>query len=93
MFPGFLLNLDWTPNYVLDAGANIGLASRIFAMLWPHAMIISLEPDADNFAMLELNAAMASNIRPNNVLFSLLLLDYDWLKDLYIDTLRGAAMI
>lgn len=61
------MNLDWDPRLVLDAGANVGLASRLFAALWPRARIISLEPDRANFAMLELNAAMAPSVEPQNV--------------------------
>lgn len=51
----------------MDAGANVGLAARLFAALWPNATIVSLEPDRSNFAVLELNAALAQNILPQNV--------------------------
>lgn len=67
---GFLVQPKWSPRYVLDAGANVGLSSRIFAALWPHATVVSLEPGINNFAMLQLNAAMAPNIHPRQVLLS-----------------------
>ena len=40
---------------VLDAGANVGMASLWFALKFPSARIISLEPEADNFRLLKLN--------------------------------------
>lgn len=45
----------------------MGLVSRIFAALWPQARIIALEPGPDNFAMLQLNAQLAPNIRRRQV--------------------------
>lgn len=41
----------------LDCGANIGLASVWFATQFPSARIIAIEPDAENFKQLSLNAA------------------------------------
>lgn len=64
---GFLENIAFEPQLVLDAGANVGLAAMLFAAMWPRAQIISLEPDKNNFAMLQLNAAMAPTVRPVNV--------------------------
>ena len=40
---------------VLDAGANVGMASVWFALKFPSARIISLEPEAANFNLLKLN--------------------------------------
>jgi FkbM family methyltransferase len=42
---------------IVDAGANIGLAALWFARAFPHATILCVEPDADNFALLERNTA------------------------------------
>ena len=68
---GFLYDLDWSPEHVLDAGANIGLASRVAAALWPAALIVALEPDPANFALLQQNTAAYPNIHleqvPNSV--------------------------
>jgi FkbM family methyltransferase len=44
------------PDVILDAGANIGLASRYFASAYPTARIVCVEPDAQNFRLLQLNA-------------------------------------
>ena len=51
---------------IIDAGANIGMASVYFANKFPTARIIALEPDASNFAMLEKNVRPYPQIRPIN---------------------------
>jgi FkbM family methyltransferase len=43
---------------IIDAGGNIGLAAFWFAKNFPEAVIISVEPDADNFALLKRNVAV-----------------------------------
>lgn len=52
-----------SPKTIVDAGANIGLASILFASRYPNASIIAVEPDADNFAVLSRNTASYSNVR------------------------------
>jgi FkbM family methyltransferase len=42
---------------VVDAGANIGLASLWFANQYPKAKIVCIEPDPDNFRILKENLA------------------------------------
>lgn len=42
---------------IVDAGANIGTSSVWFAMAFPNARIIALEPEASNLAMLCRNTA------------------------------------
>ena len=44
-------------KYVMDLGANIGLATRYFADALPGSSIFAVEPDARNFAMLQRNTA------------------------------------
>jgi FkbM family methyltransferase len=44
-----------TCEYVIDLGANIGLASRYFACTYPQCRIFAVEPDASNFAQLTRN--------------------------------------
>lgn len=41
---------------ILDLGANIGAAAVYFAMQFPRAHIVALEPDAGNFSLLQSNA-------------------------------------
>jgi FkbM family methyltransferase len=45
------------PEVIIDAGANIGLASIYFANKYPNARIISIEPELSNFELLERNVA------------------------------------
>lgn len=43
------------PTSVIDCGANIGLATRYLKNSFPNAVIIAIEPDAENFHLLEEN--------------------------------------
>ncbi|CAI5518630.1 unnamed protein product [Closterium sp. Naga37s-1] len=54
------------PSAILDAGANIGLASLVFAMRFPDALIVAVEPARDNFALLQRNVAHLPQILPVN---------------------------
>lgn len=65
---GFLLKHQLpAPNAVLDAGANCGIASVLFANLFPQATIVSVEPALDNFQALRSQVEpFASQIRAVN---------------------------
>jgi len=52
------------PQFIIDAGANIGIASIYFAEKFPTAKIIALEPEPGNFALLEQNTRPWPNIHP-----------------------------
>jgi FkbM family methyltransferase len=52
------------PKVIIDAGANIGLASIYFANKYPSAQIIAIEPEESNFALLRNNVAPYSTIVP-----------------------------
>jgi FkbM family methyltransferase len=52
------------PEVIIDAGANIGLASIYFANKYPNAKIIAIEPEKSNFAILMRNVAPYSNVTP-----------------------------
>ena len=41
------------PKVIVDAGANIGLASVFFANAFPEATIIAIEPEETNFTLLK----------------------------------------
>lgn len=49
-------------NNIVDAGANIGLASLYLSMLYPYAKILAIEPQRENFKLLQLNTEAYSNI-------------------------------
>lgn len=51
-------------NTIIDAGANIGLASVFYANKFPNAKIIALEPQSDNFNLLCENTNKYENVTP-----------------------------
>eukprot|EP00668_Euglena_longa_P014488 GGOE01018478.1.p1 GENE.GGOE01018478.1~~GGOE01018478.1.p1 ORF type:complete len:344 (+),score=57.19 GGOE01018478.1:107-1138(+) len=53
----------WPPfRYILDAGANVGYASVLYALFAPDAQIISVEAHPDNFRLLQQNVARFQNV-------------------------------
>jgi FkbM family methyltransferase len=50
--------LPFSPRIIVDAGANIGMASIFFAHRYPEAKVIAVEAESSNFAVL------AKNVRP-----------------------------
>ena len=56
--PQYAFDLPFSPKTIVDAGANIGTASIYFALRYPEAKIIAIEPAASNFAVL------VRNVRP-----------------------------
>ena len=56
--PGFI------PNTIVDVGAHIGMASILFALNYPTARIIAIEPEPSNFAALVRNTAPYKTITP-----------------------------
>jgi FkbM family methyltransferase len=52
------------PRVIVDAGANIGLASILFANRYPQAKILAIEPERDNFNFLADNVRSYDNIVP-----------------------------
>lgn len=53
-----------SPKVILDAGANCGLTSIYYASKYPHARIISVEPDEWNYRCLLQNVLRYPNIVP-----------------------------
>lgn len=58
----FKIEVD--PLVIVDAGSNIGLASVYYALRFPRAMVYSIEPEKENFEVLEVNAKTFTNIIP-----------------------------
>jgi FkbM family methyltransferase len=52
------------PSLILDAGAHIGLVSQYFAIKYPNAKVVSLEPNQDNFEILKRNTKELNNVYP-----------------------------
>ncbi|MBK8712931.1 MAG: FkbM family methyltransferase [Niastella sp.] len=53
---------DLSPVFIIDCGANIGLSAIYFASKYPAAKIIAIEPDKQNFEVLQKNASFYGNI-------------------------------
>jgi FkbM family methyltransferase len=49
---------------IIDCGANVGISSLWFARRHPHSIVLAVEPEPDNFAVLKRNAALMGNIIP-----------------------------
>lgn len=53
---------DIFPQYIIDAGANIGLATCYFKKRWPDSNIVAIEPEDSNFELLRLNTLKFENV-------------------------------
>lgn len=60
------IDLPFIPKHIIDAGANIGLASVFFSNKYPSSQILSIEPESSNFKLLEENTRKYPNIIPIN---------------------------
>ena len=58
--------IDFIPGRIIDGGGNIGLTAAFLATKYPDAVIVSVEPDKDNFDLLQKNVAPYKNIKPMN---------------------------
>jgi FkbM family methyltransferase len=58
------VGLPFVPRYIIDAGANIGLAAVFFANKYPTATIVAVEPDESNFRILSRNVRPYPRIYP-----------------------------
>jgi FkbM family methyltransferase len=61
-FKEYDMRIGFDPHFIIDAGANIGLAAVFFANKYPNAKIIAIEPEKSNFEMLEKNSKNYKNI-------------------------------
>ncbi len=62
----YAIELPFSPRIIVDAGANIGMASIYYTNKYPDARIIAIEPEASNFAMLVRNVKPYPEIFPLN---------------------------
>jgi FkbM family methyltransferase len=51
-----------TPETIMDAGANIGLAVVFFKRKFPNAKVIAIEPESSNFELLKKNTEMYKDV-------------------------------
>lgn len=61
---GYDLDFPAGVRTVVDAGANIGLSTAFFALRFPAAKIVAIEPEAQNFELLRRNTAAFGNVVP-----------------------------
>jgi FkbM family methyltransferase len=64
LYQDYDFSVEKQPKFIVDAGANIGLASIYFANKYPDAKIIAIEPEQSNFEILRENVAPYPNIIP-----------------------------
>lgn len=74
---------NFEPSVIIDAGSNIGFSSIWFANKFPKSRIISIEPEVNNFHLLEKNTRKYTNIFPLNVGL--------WYKDGFLDIVSGTT--
>lgn len=55
-------NFASPPRVIVDIGAYTGLSASFFAARYPNAIIIAVEPDEENFALLKQNTACFENV-------------------------------
>jgi len=60
----YAFELPFLPNVIVDAGANIGMASIFFANKYPQTRIIAIEPEPSNFEILARNVSPYKMITP-----------------------------
>ena len=58
----YALPFDFSPRLIVDAGANIGMATLYFASKFPNAKIVAVEPEQSNFEILYKNCAHLPNV-------------------------------
>ena len=56
-----LLSVDYD-GFIIDAGAYIGSSAIVLSKMYPKARVLAIEPNEENYRMLELNTKNYSNI-------------------------------
>jgi len=56
------IDLPFVPKLIIDGGANNGMSAIFFALKYPSANIISVEPNKDNFRLLQHNTRDFKNV-------------------------------
>ncbi|MGZ3420122.1 MAG: FkbM family methyltransferase [Polyangiales bacterium] len=60
----YQVEFGFTPQIIVDGGANVGYATIYFANRYPNARIFAVEPDLSNFEILKKNVAPYKNVTP-----------------------------
>jgi len=59
-------NVLSSPLHIVDLGANVGFTTLYFALKYPDAKIVSIEPSKMNFVVLQKNVAQQKNVKALN---------------------------
>jgi len=54
---------NFSPKFIIDGGAYVGYSSLFFANKFPDALVVAVEPEESNFAILEKNTTGYDNIK------------------------------
>lgn len=60
----YVFDLDFEPEVIVDIGANVGFASLQLAEKYPHASVVSFEPEPGNYKSLVENTQAVVAIKP-----------------------------
>eukprot|EP00897_Mesotaenium_endlicherianum_P004030 jgi/Mesen1/3655/ME000200S02731 len=63
---GMLIDLPFNPEYILDAG-GVGMAPVFFALVWPEAKILRVEPHITNFEAGYRNSMRHETVKQHNM--------------------------
>lgn len=63
IFREYNFKVDFEPKFIIDGGSNIGLAAIYFCNRFPSATVISIEPELNNFKLLQTNTKNY-NVKP-----------------------------
>ena len=77
--------------FILDCGANIGLATLYFKSLYPESQILAFEPDAQTFSVLQRN--IAQNGLKGVVAHNCALWDSDGPIDFFVDHAQPGTLL
>jgi FkbM family methyltransferase len=58
--------IDIEPRLIVDAGANVGYSTIVFAEKFPDSVIYAIEPDMSNYEILQKNVCGYENVSPIN---------------------------
>ena len=58
------IDYGFTPEYIVDCGANVGYATAWFKSRFPAAKVVCVEPESSNFGMLLKNTAGYDDVHP-----------------------------
>jgi FkbM family methyltransferase len=60
------IKLNFEPKIIVDCGANIGMSTLFFKRKYRNSQIISIEPDKDNYELLQKNITNIEGVYPIN---------------------------